>query len=247
MKSGWSRLAIGIVFICGLSACGSGGSPTGGTGSTGGGGNSGSGNNGGGTIEPPIVTDLNILTAAELAAYSVFLDDFAQVSADAVLGGHTDFGTQPVSGAVGYAGYMQIIMGNASVSANVIGDATMQVNLATEAITGSATGFIGVARDEFGTNRAAHYEGTVNITNGTVTDNATGMDNLGFDIGGTLDNGLNRFDVSGNLVGTLYGSNAEGLYAIGSYTGVHGDMDVTIDGLDTPNDIAIATVSALKD
>ncbi len=241
------RIVFMTVLVGVLIGCGGGGSDTGDTGSNGSAGNQTPDDNGGGTTDPPIITDLNVLTAAELAGYSSFLDDFDQVRVAATEGGPTDFATQPAAGNVTYAGYMQLIIGNATVSANVVGDATLQVNLATETVFGAADGFIGVARDEFGTNRAANYGGVVTIANGVVIDNTTGADTLGFGIDGTLDNGLNRFDVSGNLVGTLYGANAEGLYAIGSNTGVHGDMDVTIDGLDTPNDIAIATVSTLKD
>ncbi len=247
MKISQLRLAIATILIGGLTACGGGGSDAGNTGSNGSVGNQAPGDNGGGTIDPPVITDLNVLIAVELAGYNGFLDDFDQVRVAATAGAPTDFATQPATGNVTYAGYMQLIMGNATVSANVVGDATLQVSLATETVSGVADGFMGIARDELGTNRAAHYEGVVTITDGVVIDNSTGMDTLGFGIDGALDNGLNRFDVSGNLVGTLYGANADGLYAIGSNTGVHGDMDVTIDGLDTPNDIAIATVSALKD
>ncbi len=243
MKISQLRLVFSALMFGCLTACGGGGS--GGSPDPGSVDNVG-GQNGGGTVDSPVVTDLNVLTAAELAGYRDFLSDFDQVRVAATDGSPEEFAAQPATGIVTYAGYMQLIMGNTTVSANVVGDTSLQVNLASETVTGSADGFIGVARDEFGTNRAAHYDGMITIANGVVVDNAAGTDTLGFGIDGTLDNGLNRFDISGNLVGTLYGSGAEGLHAIGSNTGVHGDMDVTIDGLDTPNEIAIATVSALK-
>jgi len=184
---------------------------------------------------------LNVATAAETAAY--YTDLLPDVAAGAVTGGLTELSMLPVSGLVTYDGYMQLIMGNAVVSANVVGDASLQVNLSDQAILGQATGFLGVAKDEAGFSHVAHYGGVIQVSGGNIS---IEDDAISFDIAGELDNGLNTFGVDGTLVGGLYGADAEGLYAIGSYTRVHGDIETAIDGSAGPDNIGIAVVSTLK-
>lgn len=187
---------------------------------------------------------MNIASGEESSAYfDDLLPDVAAVRAAAVAGGVTDLSMLPATGSVAYEGYMQLIMGNAAVSANVVGAANLQVNLANETILGQATGFLGVAKDNAGFNHVAHYGGVIQISGGDV---ALPDDSVSIQINGALDNGLNNFDIDGTLIGGLYGADAEGLYAIGSNTGVHGDVETVIDGAAGPDNIGIAVVSALK-
>ena len=185
---------------------------------------------------------LNSATATETAFYfNELLPDFAAVQTAATAGGIADISTLP-TGSVTYDGHMLLLMGNTTVSANVIGDTSLEVNIASNAITGQATDFLGVATDHAGFNHVAHYDGLVAISNGDIS---IVDDTLAFDIDGSLDNGLNTFSVEGTLVGGLY-DDGEGLNAIGSHTGVHGNVTAKIDGINTPQTIATATVSAVK-
>ncbi|WP_341367455.1 hypothetical protein [Yoonia sp. BS5-3] len=223
------------VALSAVSGC-SGGSSAGDDDPIGGGG-------GGGTDPDPIdlPSDLNVATAAESAAYyDIVNTDFPTVRSAAVAGGGTPL---PTTGTVTYEGYMNLIVGNATVSANVIGAATVQASFASATLSGSATDFMGVAIDEYDTTQVAHYEGTITIDNGDIFAGTDGSADVDFDISGTLDNGLNLFAVDGNLVGGFNGTNADGLYALGSNTGVHGDIDATIDGAAAT--IGIATVSVV--
>ena len=238
-----------VLLISGLTlltaACGQGGTSGVAGGGTGGPGPDPGG--GSGTSPPVPVTALNLLSPAELTYYqTVFRPDFAAVSAAAIAEPQTPFGSPVVSGNVTYAGYMQLIMGNQLVSANVIGNATLQLNLSTQAISGSADGFQGATTDEYDFAQVAHYEGIITISDGAISQSADGHYAVGMGVDGVLDNGLNSFAISGDLIGSLYGAEAEGLRVIGSYTNIHGSMDVTIDGVDTPQDIGIGTISALK-
>lgn len=193
-------------------------------------------------VDPP--SALSIATAGESATYyNNLLPDFAAVRSAAVADDATVFATMPTLGVVTYQGYMNLIIGNASVSANVIGEATIQASFATTAISGSATHFLGVATDEYETNHVAHYDGTIAIVDGEIFAGTDGTADLDIQILGELDNGLNVFGVEGNLVGGFYGPNAEGLSALGSNTGIHGNITTTIDGV--TGTIGIATVSAV--
>ena len=186
---------------------------------------------------------LNTATVTETTFYfDELLPNFAAVQTAATAGGIADISTLP-TGSVTYDGYMLLLMGNATVSANVIGDTSLQVNIASNAITGQATDFLGVATDNAGFNHVAHYDGSVAISNGDIS---IVDDTLAFDIDGSLDNGLNTFSVEGTLVGGLY-DDGEGLNAIGSHTGVHGNVTAKIDGINTPQTIATAVVSAVKE
>ncbi len=242
----WLRLLIPCMLLACFASCG-GGSGEGRTNGDGAG--SGPDGGGSGSSDPPVVgtTALNVLTAAERVSYEAdLLSDFAIVTDASTGGGQTVFGSQPTTGSVSYDGYMQLIMGNASVSANVIGNAMLQLDIANATLSGTASGFQGITEDEFDFPQVAHYDGVVTITDATVGASPDGHYAVGFGINGVLDNGLNSFAIDGNLIGSLYGAEAEGLYAIGSYTNIHGSMDITIDGVDTPEDIGIATVSTLK-
>ncbi len=239
-----------IIGLLGLSGCGSGpastnddnGGDDGGRGDDGG-----AGDDGGGGVTDPIdpPSELNIATASESAFYyNSLLPEFSSVRDAAVADDATVFATMPTMGVVTYDGYMNLIIGNTSVSANVIGETTIQASFATNAVSGSATNFQGVATDEYDTNHVTNYEGTIAITDGDIFAGADGTTDLDIDISGQIDNGLNVFAVDGNLVGGFHGPNAEGLSALGSNSGIHGNITTTIDG--ATGTIAIATVSAVS-
>ena len=186
---------------------------------------------------------INTATATETAFYfNELLPDFAAVQTAATAGDIADLSTLP-AGSVTYDGHMLLLMGNATVSANVIGDTSLQVNIASNVITGQATDFLGVATDNAGFDHVAHYDGLVAISNGDIS---IVDDTLAFDIDGSLDNGLNTFSVEGTLIGELY-NDGTGLNAIGSQTGIHGSVTAKIDGINTPQTIATAVVSAVKE
>ena len=232
------------IALIGVTACSSGGSSGGSSGS---GGGSGGGDNGGGGDPPDPPDPLNIVTAAERTEYEdVTLPDFNAVSAASVAGGlQTPFGDLPTTtGATTYDGYLQIIVGGGAVSANVIGDASVQVSFQTQAIAGSATGFLGYTQDANMTEQLVSYEGTVDLTNGNISTGFGGASAVDMSIDGTLDNGLNVFVVSGEMVGGFFGANAEGLRVRGSNTSIDGNMTVMIDG--TAGQVAIGTLSTVQ-
>lgn len=220
----------------------------GGSGSSGGSGGDGTSDGGGGTdVVTPAPILLNIVTEEERILYlGSFLSDFAMVRDTAILGGLTPFDPAPPAGAVSYDGYMQLLIGNAAVSANVIGDATLLVDLSGGPVTGSATGFLGMTLDSAMMNQVVSYEGVVAITGGGVTEGGTGGSAISFGIDGALDNGQNTFGINGTLSGYLFGAEGSGLRATGSQGGISDDIDATIDG-SGPVPVGIATVWALKE
>ncbi|MDX8354586.1 hypothetical protein SLH47_19640 [Cognatiyoonia sp. IB215182] len=240
------RVWMGMITTCAMAACGGGGGGGTSSGDDGSGGDTGGG--GGGTPDPiPVVSPLNIVSEAERTAYyDTFLPDFSAVNAAATTGLPTAFDAAAVSGTVTYDGYMQLIMGNATVAANVIGDATLEVRFDGGPVTGSATGFLGVAPDEAMVRQVVAYEGTIDIFGGGVVEGDDGSTDITFEVDGQLDNGVNTFAVEGDLIGGFYGDGAEGLYAIGSNTGVHGTMTTEIDGLSGPGNVGIGTLSAIR-
>lgn len=204
------------------------------------------GGTGGGDPTDPVIppSDLNIASSADSAAYyNNVLTDFSAVRTAAAAPDPTVFATMPPLGTVTYNGYMNLIMGDATVSANVIGAATLEASFGTGAITGAATDFMGVTTDENDNTHVAHYEGTVTITDGDIFAGTDGTTDLDIDILGQLDNGLHVFGVDGNLVGGFNGPNAETLTGLGSNTGIHGNITTTIDG--AAGTIGIATISAM--
>lgn len=242
-----ARLLVCLFGLGAVAACGGGGSPADVTPADNGdpdGGDPGGGN----PSDPgPPPSPLNIVSAAErMAYYDTLLPDFAAINTMATTGSPTAFGVPAAVGSVTYDGYMQLIMGNATVSANVIGGATLQVNFDGGPVTGTATGFLGVTPDEAMVRQVVSYEGTISISGGGVTAAADGSADVSFQVNGALDNGVSTFGVDGSLVGGFYGDNAEGLYAIGSNTGVHGSMTTTIDGVAGAGNIGIGTVSAIR-
>lgn len=235
------------LLVSALTACGGGGSGSDDVGGTDGGGDTGGADGGAPPDPPPAPSPLNIVTPNQRAAYyDTLLPAFSDMNAAATMGGATPFAAPAVAGSVTYDGYMQLIMGNATVAANVIGEASLQVDFAGGPITGSATAFLGVTPDEAMVRQVVSYEGTIDIFGGGVTEGADGSADINFQVDGLLDNGVNTFAVDGSLIGGFNGSNAEGLYAIGSNSGVHGLMDTVIDGVAGSANVGIGTVSATR-
>jgi len=241
-----ARLWVSMLATCLLTACGGGGGDQG----TSGGGSGGDPDGGGtgGTPDPAKVpSPLNIVSEAErVAYYDTFLPAFSAVNDAATNGLPTAFDSATVTGTVTYDGYMQLIMGNATVAANVIGDASLEVRFDGGPITGAATGFLGVTTDEAMVRQVVAYEGTIDIFGGGVVEGDDGSTDITFEVDGALDNGVNTFAVDGDMIGGFYGDGAEGLYAIGSNTGVHGTMGTEIDGVSGAGNVGIGTISAIR-
>lgn len=213
-----------------------------------GGGGTGGGTGGGGTTGPnPPSSAYNIVTPEQrIAYYDTVLPDFSAVTSAANTGQPTPFMAPVTTGSATYDGYMRLIMGNPTVSANVIGNATLLVRFDGGAVNGTATDFLGVTLDEAFFQQVVSYDGTIGISGGGVTVGADGFADISFDVDGQLNNGVNTFAVDGTLVGGFNGDGAEGLYAIGSNTNLHGTMQVTIDGIAGPSNIGIGTVSGIR-
>ena len=212
------------------------------------GGETGGGTGGGGTpgSNPPS-SAYNIVTSEQRAAYhNTILPDFSAVTSAATTGLATPFMTPVTTGSATYDGYMRLIMGNTTVSANVIGNATLLVRFDGGAVNGTATDFLGVTLDEALFQQVVSYDGTIGISGGGVTVGTDGSADVSFDVDGQLINGVNTFAVDGALVGGFNGDGADGLYAIGSNSNLHGTMQVTIDGIAGPGNIGIGTVSGIR-
>jgi len=238
-----------LMALWGLTACMSGTSANpvddGGNGDGDGGGASGGGGGGGvGVTPPPFTSELFIATDLERQNYdTIFLPAVSNMATASVAGGvRAPFDDLPGTGSMTYDGFMELVIGSSVASANVAGPSTMTLTLSDMAITGSATGFMGTAIDENLEERLVNYAGTIMISNGQVHDNGAGDAGVSLDIDGSLDSGLHVFGVDGTLVGYLYGTDAEGMRARGSNTGIDGSMATTVDGL--PGLIGVGTVSA---
>lgn len=205
------------------------------------------GGDGGGEDPGPVSSRLNIVTVDERIIYEeAFLTDFVLLRDTVKLGGLAPFDALPTTGSASFDGYMQVIIGNASVSANVIGNTTLSVDLAGGPITGSASGFLGTTLDDALVTQVVSYEGVIAITGGGVSERLTGGSAINFDINGSLDSGLNTFGIAGTLNGFLYGPEGSGLFATGSHGGLSNDIEATIDGSGSVP-IGIASVWATKE
>lgn len=251
------QLMVCCTLIASLAACGGGGSsasmiggPTlgdGGGGDDQGGDDDPDDDGGDGGTDPPDPPDpLNIVSASERNTYlNVMMPDFNAVRSAAVTGGQTPFATLPtVMGTTTYSGYLNLIMGNTDTSANVVGAADITVDFANANLSGTADGFMGVTLDANMTQQVVAYEGTVDMTGGTIGAGATGASAVAMSVNGTLDNGLNVFVVDGEMVGGFFGAGGEGLRARGTNTSIDGTMAATIDG--APTLFAIGELSATQ-
>ncbi|MEL6681372.1 MAG: hypothetical protein AAFQ09_01860 [Pseudomonadota bacterium] len=240
------RFSLTVLLVWVMAACGSGGAP--GSDNAPSSDDSDGGGDDGTPPDPPAPpSPLNIVTPEQRTAYyDLLLPNFSTVNSSATTGAATPFAAPAVTGSVTYDGYMQLIMGNATIAANVIGTTSVQVSFDGGPVTGSAGNFLGVTPDEAMVRQVVAYEGTVDIFGGGVTEGQDGSTDISFQIDGALDNGVNTFAIDGTLVGGFYGSEAEGLYVIGSNTGVHGNINIAIDGASGTGTLGIGTVSAIK-
>ena len=221
----------------------------GGGGSGVGGGGSGSGGGGGsgdGGDPPPPPSDLFIMSEAERLTYdTTFRPAVVAMRTDAVQGGqYMLFADLPAGGTYTYAGYMELMVALGTAGANVAGPATLTLVLSDLSLTGSATGFQGVALDENLVEQAVNYAGTILISNGHVTSGGANNAGVRLDVDGTLDSGLHLFGIDGTLVGSLYGTDGAGLRVRGTNTSIDGSMVTTVDG--APGQIGSGMISALR-
>ncbi|SFS20274.1 hypothetical protein [Yoonia litorea] len=198
----------------------------------------------GGVVTIP-ASALFLATSEERQFYeTTFQSDVTAMGPASVAGGQTAHDNLPAIGTLTYAGYMELLVGDGIASANVAAPATLVLKLEDLSIDGSATGFMGVTADENLIQQVVNYDGTILITNGSISEGLWGNAAVKLDIDGALDSGLNVFTVDGTLVGSLYGANAEGLRVRGTNTGLDGSMITTVDG--NTGIIGVGTISALS-
>lgn len=181
---------------------------------------------------------------AENARYlSIFLPDVARIDGVSKTGDPTLFDAvdnMPTSGSLNYEGYMNLIVAGAA-SANIDGVAVFTVDLSDKSVTGTIDGFRGMVTDADTNNYLVSYDGVLTLTDGVEEAgqfgshsviNAGGQAGILMNVAGTLDNGLNAFDVDGVFEGNLNGPGGEGLQAKGATS--LGRMDVMISGNGVP-------------
>ena len=205
-----------------------------------GGGDAGSGDAGGGTPDPaPPVISLNFATDAERAYYQGdFASSFANVRDNAQIDGVSRIADLPAPGTSNYGGFMEILFFS-SPSANVRGEATLNVDMQTGATNGNVTGFMGSVLDETMTNQLVNYEGDVTLSGGSLTAVGPGAAGLSMSIDGTLNNGLQSFGVTGELDGYLFGSTGEGLVVSGRSNPLNDDIVTTVDGAEVDGTVTM--------
>ncbi len=213
-----------------------------------GGGDSGGGDMGGGDTgggDPPAPTSpFNLVTAEESAYFQgAFQDDFAFVRDTARVGGTATLADLPGSGVVSYDGFMAISFFS-SLAANIRGEATLTVDMATGATGGGATGFMGAVFDETTmTSPIVHYEGDITFSGGSLTAGSNGAAALDIQIDGAFNNGVQDLSITGHIDGYVYGPGGEGVFASGSNFIAPKDITTVVDGTEVNG---VATLWALK-
>lgn len=247
-KHPWMRAACICFMLAGLAACssggGSGGSAGGGGGSDDGGGDDGGGDDGGGGT-PPVVSPFTAPTE-EQALYFVneMPTEFNIVRSNHNAGGATPFADLSGLGEVYYDGFMEISIAS-TPNANIRSATTLSVDMMSGAVSGDASSFMGmVLNSETATHELALYEGAINFSGGTLTPYSNGDTRIDMQVDGALNNGLQYFTLTGTIDGRVYGDEAEGLFASGSYYGLGRDITLTADGADV---YGSATLWALKE
>ena len=224
-----------------LSACGGGAGSVVDPGD--GGGDDGGGDDGGGS--GPSSSPFTSPTEQQALYY---LNDL-QVELDAVQaaynqGGFTSFADLPLSTAVAYDGFMEVLF-TSTPNANITSNATFSVNMLTGDTQGSATNFMGmVYNGDTDTNELALYEGGVNFVGGSLSEGALNEANIAIQIDGAFDNGLQQLTVQGEIDGKIFGPAADGLYASGSYFGLGQDITFIVDDVQV---YGSATLWAVKE
>lgn len=229
-----------VVVFCLLASCGGGasgntqqddgsGSSSGGSGSGSGSGGSG-GSGGGGDPDPPDTSPFYLATAAEAAAYQNLIEyTFPDLRDTMLARGLTPYDAAITYGDVTYEGYMNLVFA-AATAANVLGDASLSVDLASGATTGEATNFMGTVLDDAGATQYVHYLGDVAISNGLLLEAADDAAYYRVEIDGTLENGVNTFGVNGQLDGYIFGDDGDALRVIGTKSFFDDDITLTVDG-----------------
>lgn len=236
----WSKLLGCWALIGLLAACGGSSGPVGAPGD--GGSDDGGGDDGGGGPPPSPFT----APSEQQALYYIndLPADLDAVQAAFNQGGFTPFADLPLSNAVAYDGFMEVLF-TSTPNANITSSATFTVNMLTGETLGSATNFMGmVYNSEADANELALYEGGVNFVGGTLSTGALNEANIAIQIDGAFDNGLQELTVAGEIDGKIFGPSAEGLYASGSYFGLGQDITFVADGVPV---YGSATLWALKD
>jgi hypothetical protein len=189
---------------------------------------SGGGDNGGGGGPPPSPF---LAPTEQQALYfrNDMPDELSLVQATHNDGGRTPFVDLP-TGAIAYSGFMEVLF-TSTPNANIASAATLTVDMGTGATTGSANEFMGyVYNSETDTTELALYAGEVSFLGATLTSASNGNANIDLEIDGAFDNGGQQFTITGNIDGPVYGPDASGIYASGSYFGLGQDITLTVDG-----------------
>lgn len=204
---------------------------------------------GGGDTDPPPdpnppVDPLNIVTSTQRSYYlGAFQAGFETVRDNARDGGLALSGDLPSFGSNTYNGYMEIGFFS-TPNANIRGEATLIVSLQDGATTGSATGFMGPVVDSTMATQVVSYEGDVIFSGGSLTAVGNDAAALSMSINGAFDNGVQSFNIAGDLSGYLYGSTANGLVVSGGSNALKDDIVTIVDGGSVDGS---ATLWALKE
>ncbi len=252
------QLIFVCIMLCTTTACGSSGGPSdsgvvsvGGSGEEGGDDDGGDDDGGDDDDGPDLGSSpLNIVSDAEHDAFLQILDqDFRNMIAASVEGGATPYDDlSPTMGTVDYTGYMNITATvlNPTVGANVLGNATLTADFVGNTLSGTATDFheaISTFNGESIPLTVVRYDGQLDLTNGVIGGTSGNVSAFTLDLSGSLDDGVKTLVVSGQIDGSFYDADANGLRA---YAGVSsgGSVSVTIDGAAA---VAGATISAVAD
>ncbi|KQI73412.1 hypothetical protein AN191_00445 [Loktanella sp. 5RATIMAR09] len=170
-------------------------------------------------------------------------DELSLVQSTYNQGGRTPFADLP-AGTIAYNGFMEVLF-TSTPNANIASPATLSVDMQTGATTGGAQAFMGyVYNSETDTTELALYDGGVSFIGATLTAAGNGNANIDIEIDGAFDNGVQQFTITGNIDGPVYGADASGIYASGSYFGLGQDITLIADGVPV---YGSATLWALDD
>ena len=166
----------------------------------------------------PTPGQFNVMTQDEALAYINYIntdyvgllgriDDFDDVSFADIPGGTAT-----------YDGFMTVFVGgNEGSTATPTGDLSLSVNLSSGATSGLADNFKGAANaDGLNPQNFVNYTGSITVSGGEIIDAGGAIGQiLGFDVNGSIDNGVTVFGVTGDVVSGALGPNAEGLQGAG--------------------------------
>ncbi|SIT87474.1 hypothetical protein SAMN05421665_2418 [Yoonia rosea] len=225
-------------------ACGGGSGATSDPGDGGGGDGGGDGGDGGGGGGGPPPSPFFAPTEEQALYFrNVMPDELSLVQSTYSQGGRTPFADLPI-GTIAYSGFMEVLF-TSTPNANIASPATLTVDMGTGATTGSAQAFMGyVYNSETDTTELALYDGGITFLGASLTAASNGNAIIDIEIDGAFDNGVQQFTITGNIDGPVYGPDASGIYASGSYFGLGQDITLTADGAPV---YGTATLWALSD